>query len=150
MNQIKIVIGSDHAGYYLKNELIDFLSNNEEIANMVITDVGCNSFEPVDYPDYAKKVCKEVLDDYDFGILICGTGIGMAIVANRFKGIRCAVATNEYCARMSRLHNNANVLALGGRVLGVELAKAIVALFLTTPFLGDKHQQRLEKIEDFS
>ncbi len=138
-----IFIGSDHGGFDLKNEIIDFLKNElkEEVK-----DLGCYSKDSVDYPDIAKNVCDEVLKNNAIGILICGTGIGISIAANKITGIRCALCGNEYSAMMAKRHNNANVLALGGRVIGPELAKNIVKTFLQSEFEGGRHQKRIDKI----
>jgi len=141
-----IFIGSDHGGFDLKTEIIDFLKNElkEEVKNM-----GCFSKDSVDYPDIAKIVCDEVLKNNSIGILICGTGIGISIAANKIHGIRCALCSNEYSAMMAKKHNNANVLALGGRVIGIELAKNIVKTFLQNDFEGGRHQKRIDKINIF-
>jgi len=121
-----IFIGSDHGGFDLKNEIINFLQNDLKIE---VKDLGCYSKDSVDYPDIAKIVCDEVLKNNATGILLCGTGIGISIAANKINGIRCALCSNEYSAMMAKKHNNANVLALGGRVIGPELAKSIVKAF---------------------
>ena len=138
-----IYIGSDHAGFDLKNELIKFI--NEDLKTEV-EDLGTNSKESIDYPDYAKEVCKKVIENNAIGILICNTGIGMNITANKINGIRCAHCSEEYSAVMARKHNNANVLALGGNVIGKELAKNILKAFLNSQFEGGRHQRRIEKI----
>lgn len=139
-----IGIGSDHGGFELKEVLKKFLDENYEIK-----DYGCFSEKSVDYPDIAKSLCKELLDGkIDRGILICGTGIGMSITANRFKGIRATLCNDLFSAKMSRRHNNSNVLCLGGRILGKELAKEIVKVWLTEPFDGDRHLRRLNKIDE--
>lgn len=137
-----IFIGSDHGGFDLKNEIIEFLKNEKED----IKDMGCFSKDSVDYPDIANIVCNEVLKSDSIGILVCGTGIGMSIAANKINGIRCALCSNEYSAMMAKRHNNANILALGGRVLGIELAKSIVKAFLQNEFEGGRHQKRIDKI----
>lgn len=138
-----IYIGSDHAGYDLKIELINFIKND---LKMNVEDLGCNSKESVDYPDYAKEVCKKVIDNDGLGIIICNTGIGVSITANKIKGIRSALCSEEYSASMARRHNNANVLALGGNVIGKELAKSILTVFLNSKFEGGRHQRRIDKI----
>jgi len=142
---MKIAIGSDHAGYHLKQELIDLLRTGK----YDFCDFGTASGEPIDYPDIAREVSNVVASgEYDRGILICGTGIGVCIAANKIKGIRAALCENEFTARMSREHNDANVLALGGRVIGAELAKAITRVWLETGFSGEtRHKMRIEKIE---
>lgn len=140
---MRIAIGADHAGYQLKEALIKGV-----LAPHEVIDLGTHSsHEPVDYPVYAFAVAEAVADKKaDYGILICGTGIGMAMAASRVPGIRAATCTNVYMARMARAHNDANVLCLGGRVLGVGLAEEIVRAFLTTPFEGGRHARRLALI----
>lgn len=140
---MRVILGSDHGGIRLKEEVKSLLDE----MGIAYADEGCNCEDSVDYPDYAAPVAQKVAKgEYDFGILICGTGIGMSIAANKVKGIRCAVVSDEYSARMSREHNNANVLALGERVIGPDLAKSIVKTWLTTEFAGDRHARRVEKI----
>lgn len=139
---MRIAIGSDHGGYQLKEHLVAKLSAE----GFEISDLGTNSDESVDYPDFAEQVCRRVLDgEADIGILVCGTGIGMSMAANRHRGIRAALCHNEYSARMSREHNNANVLCLGDRVIGPGLAESIVAVWITTQFSGGRHQTRISK-----
>ena len=137
-----IVFGSDHAGLGLKNILMEHLAGRCEAV-----DVGTHSLESCDYPLIAGKLAGEVLSRGALGILICGSGIGVSITANRFPGIRAALCANEYMARMSRMHNDANVLCLGERIIGVDLAKAIVDAFLNTPFEGGRHQRRVDLID---
>ncbi|NPV88629.1 ribose 5-phosphate isomerase B [Coprothermobacteraceae bacterium] len=139
----RLVIGADHAGFHLKEELKQRLI---EMGHEVI-DKGTHSTESVDYPDYAMLVCEDVRQNGGFGILICGTGIGMSITANKFPGIRAALAYDLYVAEKSRQHNDANVLCLGGRVLGLDLALEIVQVFLNTHFEGGRHLRRIKKIE---
>ncbi len=139
-----VFIGSDHAGLNLKSALVDHLT----AAGHEVVDLGPNEPASVDYPDFAKRVCQKVLGAPGAaGILICGTGIGMSMAANRIPGIRAALCVNEYLARMTRLHNDANVLCLGERVLGVGLAASIADVFLETGFEGGRHQRRVELIE---
>lgn len=140
-----IYIASDHGGFDIKCELVTFLSSN----GYKYTDLGTDSSDSVDYPEYAHRLCKKVLEkDESHGILICGTGIGMSMVANRHQGIRAALCTSEYEAKMSKEHNNANVLCLGGRVVGCDLAKSIVKTWLESKFSEEKrHVRRVEKIE---
>ncbi|MGC8926413.1 MAG: ribose 5-phosphate isomerase B [Myxococcota bacterium] len=139
----KIYIGSDHAGFSYKEKIKEYLTNS----GYTVIDKGCDSEESVHYPIYATSVSKEVLKDTEsVGILICGSGIGMSIAANKYKGIRCALCLNEYMAEMSRRHNNANVLSLGSRVIGIDLAIAIVRRFLGSEFEGGRHQKRLDLI----
>lgn len=139
-----VIIGSDHAGFDLKNAIKRHL---RETGHEVI-DIGTKTKESCDYPLMAVELCGEVLATGHPGILICGTGVGMSMAANRFPGIRAALCTNEYLARMTRAHNDANVLCLGSRVLGDELAKSIVSVFLTTRFEGERHQRRIDMIEN--
>jgi ribose 5-phosphate isomerase B len=142
---MKIAIGSDHAGFSLKEKIKEFLLSK----GYEVLDFGTNSTEPTHYPIFAKEVARAVQrKEADFGILICGSGIGMSITANKFKGIRAALCLNEYMARMSRRHNNANVLCLGDRVLGEELALSIVSAWLSEDFEGGRHQKRLELIQE--
>lgn len=140
---MKIAIGADHAGYELK----EFLSKIIDEMGHEITDMGTGSYCSVDYPDYAESVAKAVSDGtYERGILICGTGIGMSIVANKFKNVRAALCNDLFTAKMSRLHNDANILCMGSRVIGTGLAKEIVETWLSTPFEGNRHSKRVEKI----
>lgn len=140
---MRVLLGSDHGGLRLKQEIKDLLDEMD----ISYDDVGCDCESSVDYPDYAKPVAEKVAQgEFDLGILICGTGIGMSIAANKVKGIRCAVVSDEFSARMSREHNNANILALGERVLGPDLAKSIVRTWLTSEFQGDRHARRVDKI----
>jgi ribose 5-phosphate isomerase B len=140
---MKIAIGADHAAFDLKNRLGEFLRG---LAADVI-DMGTNGPGSVDYPDFGEKVAMAVIEGAaDRGVLICGTGIGMSIVANKFAGIRAALCSEPVSARMSRLHNDANVLVLGGRMIGPIMAEEIVRVWLETPFEGERHQRRLGKI----
>ncbi len=140
-----IAIACDHAGYHLKTEILKFLRK----MGVPVEDLGCdNSEESVHYPVYGKKVVDAVLARPEvWGILICGTGLGMSVIANRFPGIRATLCNDVYTAALSRRHNNANLLVLGGRVIGPDLAKEIVRVWLTTPFEGGRHQERLELLE---
>ncbi len=141
---MRAAIGCDHAGVSLKNEILPIL---EELA-IEWKNFGTDSEESVDYPDFGEKVAEEVSKgNFDRGILICGTGIGMSIVANKFPGIRAALCNDAYSAKMSRLHNDANVLILPGRVINNEVAKIIVKIWFSTPFEGGRHQRRLDKIK---
>ena len=144
---MKIGIGSDHGGYELKESIKEYLNQ----LGVEFVDYGTNSLESVDYPDFGKKVADAVLEkQVDRGILICGTGIGISITANRIQGIRCALCTDTFSARMSREHNNANILALGGRVVGTGLALDIVKIFLDTEFEGGRHERRINKIDEIT
>jgi len=141
---MKIVIASDHAGYVLKMVVVDHLKS----IGVTVVDLGTNdSSTSVDYPDYAKKVAKEVSADKDvFGILVCGTGIGMSITANKFRGVRAAAVSEPFSARMSRMHNDSNILCFGSRVVGNGLAIDIVNAWLNAEFEGGRHANRLKKI----
>ena len=142
---MKIALGSDHGGYKLKENLKEYLKG----LNVEYTDFGCDSEQAVDYPDIGFKVSNEIKDgNFDKGILICGTGIGMSIVANKVDGIKAALCYNEFTARYSRKHNDANILVLGGRVIGSGLAKEIVKVWLNTKFSQEeRHINRLNKIK---
>ncbi len=142
---MKIAIGSDHAGYDLKEVIKNYLIEK----GYEVVDTGTNSRESVDYPIFGENVAETVAKgEADRGIVICGTGIGISISANKVKGIRAALCTNEYMARMARKHNDANVLALGARVLGVDLALSIVETFLNTEFEGGRHERRVHLIHN--
>ncbi len=143
MTHAPIILGSDHAGFPMKEELKTYLQNK----GMKILDVGTNSLDSCNYPVYAQHLCTEVLKQNTLGILVCGSGIGMSMSANKVPGIRAALCTNEYLARMTRKHNDANVLCLGGRVLGIDLAQAIVDEFLNNEFEGGRHQKRISLME---
>ena len=139
-----VFLGSDHAGLELKTVVAAHLA----AAGHTVVDLGPSEAKSVDYPDFAKAVCAKVLETTgSCGILICGTGIGMSMAANRIPGIRAALCVNEYLARMTRLHNDANVLCLGERVIGQGLAASIVDVFLDTAFEGGRHQRRVDMIE---
>jgi len=141
---MKIAIASDHGGFNLKQYIINYLKEN----NTDFKDFGCFDTNSCNYPDYAKVVAKSVISkEFDKGILICGTGVGMAITANRFKGIRAVNTSDTYSAKMSRLHNNSNILTLGERVVGRDLALDIVKIWLNTEFEGGRHQKRIEMID---
>ncbi|MDO8834517.1 MAG: ribose 5-phosphate isomerase B [Vicinamibacterales bacterium] len=138
-----VAIASDHAGFALKEDLKRFLDELQ----VPYDDLGPSTDAPVDYPDFAAAVSRAVLGGHaDRGILICGTGIGMSIAANKIPGIRAALLTDEHAARLSRRHNNANVMAVGGRITTPATARAIVRAFLDTAFEGGRHQQRLDGI----
>jgi ribose 5-phosphate isomerase B len=140
---MKIAIGSDHAGLDLKGEMVSLL---KEMGADVL-DMGTDSPESVDYPDFGDKVSSAVSKgEVERGVLICGTGIGMSIVANKHRNVRAALCSEPFSARMSRLHNDANILVLGGRVVGSELAKDIARVWMETPFEGGRHLRRLQKI----
>ncbi len=142
---MKIVLACDHGGFQLKETVKEHLVINGYDVN----DIGVYNTESVDYPDYGKKAAENVAgNEADRGIVICGTGIGISIAANKVKGIRCALCTNEFMARMSRMHNNANMLALGERVIGKGLALNIVDAWLSTDFEGGRHERRVNKLMD--
>jgi len=140
----KIYIASDHAGFLLK----DFLVKELKKARFDVIDLGCDSEEKsVDYPDYAQKLCKKVAEkSSDFGILICGSGVGISIAANRFKHIRAALCHNIKSAKLARAHNDANVLCLGGRIIKNSTALSITRNFLATKFEGGRHEARVRKL----
>lgn len=138
---MKIGIGCDHGGIDLKNVIVSLL---KEMGHE-IDDQGCFATESVDYPEFAKSVCSLVqAGRSDRGILVCGTGIGMSMVSNRFDGIRAALCHESFTARMSREHNDANVLCLGARVIGPGLAEEIVRTWVSTEFAGGRHQRRID------
>ena len=140
---MKISIASDHGGFDLKSQVLEYLKSK----NFSVTDEGCFDKSSVNYPDYAKKVCKSILDKKsDMGILICTTGIGISMTANKFEGIRAALCLNEDMAMMTRLHNNANVLCMGAKYTPIELAKKIIDNFFSTEFEGGRHQIRVDNI----
>ena len=144
---MKLIIGSDHGAVDLKEEVKRVLK--EEFAEVEVEDVGTFGTESVDYPDIAEKVCTPVANgEADRGIVLCGTGIGISIAANKIKGIRAALCHETYTAKMSREHNNANVLCLGGRLISEESAKNIIETWLNTEFLGGKYQVRNEMLDN--
>jgi ribose 5-phosphate isomerase B len=138
-----VAIGSDHAGFDMKREVITIL---EELGHEIV-DFGTDTPQSVDYPDFGEKVSSAVsCGKVERGILVCGTGIGMSIVANKFPNVRAALCNELFSAKMSRLHNDANILVLGGRIIGKDLAKEIVRIWLTTQFESGRHLSRLRKI----
>ncbi|MDP4117752.1 MAG: ribose 5-phosphate isomerase B [Bacillota bacterium] len=142
MNKI-VAIGCDHGGYELKIKMVKMLTD----MNYDVVDCGCYDTGSVDYPDIAKTLCKKITEgECEQGILICGTGIGMSIAANKVCGIRCAHCTDTYSATMAKEHNNANVIALGARITGDELAFCIVKSYLSASFAGGRHENRVSKI----
>ena len=142
---MKIALGADHGGFELKEKIKQHLSKKEGIE---VIDKGTNSKESVDYPKYGHAVANAVVSkEVDFGILVCTTGVGISIAANKINGIRAALCHNEYTARLSRLHNDANIIALGARVLGEDLGLACVETFINTEFEGGRHARRVGKIE---
>lgn len=143
---MKITIGADHGGYRLKEILVPFI----ESLGHEVTDVGCSCDQSVDYPDYALPVCEAVANGQaDRGILICGTGIGMSIAANKVRGIRCALVHDMFSAQATRDHNDTNVLAMGERVVGPGVAQEIIRIWLETPFSnGERHVGRISKVKE--
>lgn len=140
---MKIAIASDHGGFRLKDAII------RHFTDIQFDDVGTHTEDSCDYPDYIAKACTKISKgEVECAIVICGTGIGASIAANKMQGIRAALCCNEFMAEMSRRHNNANVLALGARVLGDELAVRIVERWLSSPFEGGRHQRRIDKIHE--
>ena len=142
-----VIIGSDHGGYEMKEIIKSHLKSN----NINFEDIGTYTKESCDYPDIAKKLCNKLINKNkiikSFGILICGSGIGISIAANKISGIRCALCHDNYTARMSRKHNNANVLAIGGRTTGIEIVKDMIDIFLKEDFEGGRHTRRINKLE---
>lgn len=140
-----IGVGSDHGGFELKGHIIEHLKSK----GIEFKDFGVYNEDSVDYPDCAKPVCSAVLNgECECGILICGTGIGISMAANKFKGIRAALCGDVFSAKMAKEHNNANIICLGGRVTGSELAKMIVDTYLEATFQGDRHAERVKKIHE--
>ncbi len=142
---MRIGIGNDHAAVEMKQQIVTFL---EELGHEVVN-YGTDTNDSCDYPVYAEKVGRAVVNgDVERGILICGTGVGISIAANKVKGVRAVVCSEPYSAKLSKQHNNTNVLAFGARVIGIELAKMIVEEWLNTEFEGDRHQRRVDMITD--
>lgn len=138
-----IAIGCDHGGLDIKNAIVEYLKN----AGVEYKDFGTYTSDSVDYPEYAYKVAKAVSEgDCEKGIICCGTGIGVAIVANKVKGIRAATVTNEFCAEMTRRHNDSNIVTMGGRVIDEATAVRLAEIFINTPFDGDRHTKRVDMI----
>ncbi|GAB3058168.1 ribose 5-phosphate isomerase B [Salinicoccus sesuvii] len=142
---MKVIIASDHGGFNLKASVVAALREK----GVEITDFGPDSSDSVDYPDYARPVAEKVASgEFDRGILVCGTGIGMSISANKVKGIRCALVHDTFSAKATRAHNNSNMLAMGERVIGPGLAQDIVDVWLSTDYEGGRHERRVCKIEE--
>ncbi len=140
---MKIAVGCDHGGIVLKESVVNTLN----ALGAEVLDLGCYSTDSVDYPEYGEKVAKAVASgEADAGVIMCGTGIGISIAANKVKGIRAAVVTNTYMAKLTKNHNNANIIALGGRVISPEEAKDIVEAWYTAEYEGGRHQRRLDMI----
>ncbi len=141
---MKVAIGSDHAGFELKEEVTELLKT----LGTDVVDCGTDTSKSVDYPDFGEKVSSLISSGkIEKGILICGTGVGMSMVANKFPNVRAALCNDLFCARMSRLHNDANILVMGGRIIGKDLAAEIVRTWMATPFEGARHLNRLIKIK---
>jgi ribose 5-phosphate isomerase B len=141
----KIIIAADHGAVHLKDQIISFL----KAKNCEIRDMGVNSEDSVDYPDIAVKACREFNSGgYDFGILLCGTGIGMSLAANKVRGIRCALVHDLFTAEMAKAHNNANFLAFGGRVKYSLAVTDMIEKFMNTTFAGNRHERRVAKIAE--
>ena len=139
----RIAVGSDHAGFNLKTHMIEWLKER----GFEVIDCGCYSPESVDYPDIAEATCKEVTSgNAECALLICGTGIGISIAANKVKGIRAALCTDCFSTKYTRLHNDANAICFGARVLADGVCEELLSIFLTTPFEGGRHQRRIDKI----
>lgn len=144
---MNIAICSDHGGYELKQKLIPYI----ESLGHTVYDFGCHSEASVDYPDFAFPMARAVAaGEFERGIAVCGTGIGVSICCNKVEGIRCALCGDVLSAELTRRHNDSNVLAMGGRIIGVETAKAITRVWLSTEFEGGRHVKRLDKIEAYS
>lgn len=140
---MKIVIGCDHGGFDHKNAIVEHLKER----GIEVVDCGIYENKSVDYPDIAVKVCEKITSgECELGFLVCGTGIGMSLAANKVKGIRAAACSEHFSAKYTRLHNNSNILCLGGRVIGVGTALELVDIFVDTPFEGGRHQTRVDKI----
>lgn len=140
---MRVAIGSDHAGMRLRKEIMNLLDE----LGIEYEDFGCHSDESVDYPDYAFPVAEKVAKgEFDRGILICGSGIGMSIAANKVKGVRCALVHDTYSAKATREHNDSNVLAMGERIIGPGLAREITKIWLMTEYDGGRHDKRIDKI----
>lgn len=143
---MKCYIAADHAGFHLKEEVKIWLESHE----IDTVDLGSSSTKSVDYPHYAQQLAKNVLADSAFGILICGSGIGMSIAANRFAHVRAALCHDVYTAEVARKHNDANILCLGARVLGIGVVQSILSTFFYTDFEGDRHEHRIALIENIN
>ena len=142
---MKIAIGNDHSAVELKNIIVDFLKEK----GIEVLNLGTDSSESCDYPVYGEKVGRAVVSgEADLGIAICGTGLGISLAANKVKGVRACVCSEPYTAKLSRMHNNSNVLAFGARVVGVELAKMILDEFFGAEFEGGRHQRRVDMIRE--
>lgn len=145
MRKLKIAVGADHGGYELKEKIKPYIQE----LGYEFQDFGTHDTNSIDYPLIAKEVARKVAEkEFDRGIIVCGSGLGVAIAANKVKGIRAVTCSDTYCAKMSRLHNDANVLTMGGRVINSELACEIVKIWLETEFEGGRHQKRVDMLEE--
>jgi len=143
----KVALASDHGGYQLKLEIIEYLKTK----GYETVDLGTDSEESVDYPEYGAKAAQAIINnDADCGIIMCGSGIGISISANKFKGIRAALCFDTYTAKMCREHNDANIMAIGGRITTIDRAEDMVDLFLETEFEGGRHQRRIDKLDQLA
>lgn len=143
----KVALAADHGGFGLKTQIKDYLLSK----GYEVLDLGTDSETSVDYPDFGAKAAEAVLaKQADCAIIMCGTGIGISITANKFKGIRCALCFDSFTARLARMHNDANIMALGGRVITFERATEMVDIFLNTPFEGGRHERRINKIDELA
>jgi ribose 5-phosphate isomerase B len=146
-NKTAIFLGADHGGWELKNILAEYLKQTR--SNLEVFDEGTNSAASVDYPDFGAKIAKKILaTPKSLGILVCGTGIGISIAANRFKGIRAALVYDEFTAQMTKKHNNANIICFGGRTTTPEQAKKLLDIWLNEEFEGGRHQARINKLDE--
>ncbi|MHA6719198.1 ribose 5-phosphate isomerase B [Sphingomonas sp. RS6] len=142
---LRIAIASDHAAYAMKAELADWL----RLAGHDVRDLGTNGPDSVDYPDYGYRLAAAIESgEADFGVALCGSGIGISIAVNRNPAARCALVSEPLSASLARQHNDANVIAMGARLVGIEMAKACISTFLDTSFLGDRHQRRVDKLSN--
>lgn len=147
MTLLSISVGADHGGYELKNGLLDYLRATRSHISLI--NRGTDSADSVNYPNFAKEVVRDILDgSAQLGILVCGTGIGMSIQANRYKGIRAALVTSPFMAEMTKAHNNSNILCLGGRITTLDQAKEILDKWIDTPFEGGRHELRIRQLDE--
>lgn len=145
-NDAPVIIGCDHAAYPLKEAIKAFLTEK----GVTVVDAGCHGLDSVNYPDIAREVAGSVSNGtYARGILLCGTGLGMSMAANRFRGVRAALVSDGFSTRMSRMHNDSNILVMGARVIGESLALDLVRIWLETPFEGGRHLERIQMFESF-
>jgi ribose 5-phosphate isomerase B len=149
MSKETILLGSDHGGLELKNIIKNYLETTDLNNSYELKDIGTYQEDSVDYPDYAKKMAETIQENKNYiGILFCGTGIGMSIMANRYKGVRAALVFDTFTAKMAKEHNNANIICIGGRTTNKETAKELVKTWLTGKFEGGRHQKRIDKFDN--